>query len=174
MLPRRPVRVGPRQAPHPRKQMTPPCAPLLEPAPMVAGNCDLLPCVVPAYAGACVSPWTRPMQCQYVLVATAALATLCDVLVVCSASPACARPSFSLCQQRRAPANARSTHQSAHARAHVLTRLLPARLVRVCGRASTPRSPSYKSRNKGTTCRGKNGRTSWSHVTYESIAWRFA
>ena len=88
---------------------------------MAAGNCDLLPCLVPAYAGARVSPWTRATRCQYVLVAAAGLAALCNVLVVCSASPACARTSSSLCQWRWAPANAR-----------------PAHLVRVWPRVYTP------------------------------------
>jgi hypothetical protein len=117
-----------------------------------------------------VLPWTRATR-QYVLAEAVAVAVLCDVLVMCSASPACVRPSPSLCRRHVHLANARPTRLSAYARARVLVRLRPTRLVRVCGRTSTPRSPSCDSRNEGTTCRGKNRWTSWSHVTYESVAW---
>jgi hypothetical protein len=102
------------------------------------GQLRLLPCVVPAYAGARVLPLTQATRSQYVLATTVALAALCDVLVVCSTSPACASPSSSVCRRQRAPTNARPARLSAHARARVPTRLHLACLMRVWPRVYTP------------------------------------
>jgi hypothetical protein len=65
--------------------------------------------------------------------------------------------------------NARPARPSAHARVCVLALVRPTRLVRVWPRVYTPLVLLREQERRNDV--PWEGQTSWSHITYESIAW---